>query len=87
MDILITLGATVGALAIIAIIIISFIILLVLAFHLQDNYSFTIPTIFLIIIFVTSFCAMHDKLVAEEKIEPFLNFSITEIFDELESEE
>lgn len=74
MDILITLGATIG-------IIIGFILLLCLwglIVHLDDKYGFVIPVILLSLILFGIFCGVHNGLVERGMIEPFLDLDFLE---------
>lgn len=70
MNILITLGATIGIITGI----ILFFYLIGLVVYLDDKYGFVIPLIFLFMILICTFINVHDVLVEKEIIEPFLNY-------------
>lgn len=74
MDILITLGATIG-------IIIGIILLIglwILIVYLDDKYGFVIPVIYLSLILFGIFCGVHNGLVESGTIEPFLDLDFLE---------
>ena len=74
MDILITLGATIGA--IIGIILL--IGLWSLIVYLDDEYGFVIPVILLSLLLFSIFCGVHNALAEREIIEPFLDLDFLE---------